>query len=126
MKHTLRVLSRALAALAVAAALWTLNSNPVSAQGGLTISSPAAGAILAAGPDYATDVLGDPWDMSNVEDVARDPAQVVGWTNFSVANGVAGGTTALVNGASNATTITFLQRAYYGILNPGRTGGAKG
>ena len=122
MKHTLRVLCRALAALAVAAALWTLNSNPVSAQGGLTISSPAAGAILAAGPDYATDVLGDPWDMSNVEDVARDPAQVVGWTNFSVANGVAGGTTALVNGASNATTITFLQRAYYGILNPGRTG----
>ncbi|PYR59333.1 MAG: hypothetical protein DMF85_07995, partial [Acidobacteria bacterium] len=99
-----------------------MNSNPVSAQGGLTISSPAAGAILAAGPDYATDVLGDPWDMSNVEDVARDPAQVVGWTNFSVANGVAGGTTALVNGASNATTITFLQRAYYGILNPGRTG----
>jgi hypothetical protein len=96
-------------------------SPRVQAQGGgVTITSPAANAILAAGPDYATDVLGDPWDMSNPEDIAIDPAQKPAWSNLSVnsnGNGLLAGTS-----ASIGTNVALLQRAYYTTLNPGRTG----
>ena len=43
-----------------------------SGQGIVVITFPD---VIAAGPDFATDVLRDPWDMSNVEDVSLDP----GW-----------------------------------------------
>jgi hypothetical protein len=74
------------------------------------------------GPDFATDVIGDPWDMSNVEDVAIDPAQRTGWTGFGFSGGRVGGTTAAVDGAVNGTNLYLLQRAYWGSINPGRTG----
>ena len=88
---------------------------------GLTITSPANDAHLPAGPDYATDVLGDPWDMSNPEDIGLDPSETVGWTNFSVNSpshpGLAGGTTSTYD-----TQLSLLFRGFYGIINPGKNG----
>ena len=46
----------------------------------VTITSPAAGQRLPAGPDYATDVLADPWDMSNVQDMSQDPNERGGFS----------------------------------------------
>lgn len=106
-----------LVALAVGVTL-----RPGVAQAQVTISSPSANQVLPAGPDYATDVLRDPWDMSNTADIAVDPAQKKGWANLSVSGGLAGGTLAAVNGALNGSHINFLERSYWGIINPGRTG----
>src|SRR5439155_21161408 len=64
------------------------------ALGGITISFGSFNSTAwPSGPDYATDVLADPWDMSNPEDIGLDPNETVGWNSFSVANCVAGGTT---------------------------------
>jgi hypothetical protein len=116
-----RGVSRSVAfACAAIAGLWVMVSPRVQAQGGVTITSPAANAILAAGPDYATDVLGDPWDMSNPEDIALDPAQNAAWNSLSVnagGNGLLAGTS-----ASNGTNVGLLQRAYFTTVKPGRTG----
>ena len=77
---------------------------------------------LAAGPDYATDVLGDPWDMSNPEDIGKDPNELRGWaSDFAVANGTAGGTTVPLNGHAD-TNLPLLYRGFHNIVNPGRTG----
>ncbi|MEO8519713.1 MAG: hypothetical protein ABI603_00030 [Acidobacteriota bacterium] len=95
---------------------------PGLAEAQVTISSPASSAVLSAGPDFATDVLGDPWDMSNAADIAVDPAQKKGWVSLAFAGGRVGGTLAAVNGAVNGSHINFLERAYWGIINPGRTG----
>ena len=90
----------------------------------LTITSPAIGVRLPAGPDYATEVLGDPWDMANPEDISIDPDDRSGWgANFGFpGDGTVGGTTAPLSGGSVDTTIMFLNRGYYNIINPGRTG----
>jgi hypothetical protein len=106
-----------LAALAV-----FVNLRPGLAEAQVTITSPAPNALLRAGPDFASDVLGDPWDMSNTADIAVDPAQKKGWTNLGFSSGWVGGTLALVNGAANGSHINFLERSYWGIINPGRTG----
>jgi hypothetical protein len=56
--------------------LWSICSVQllaVSADAvGLTVTHPATDVTLAAGDDYATQVLGDAWDMSNAEDVDTD------------------------------------------------------
>src|SRR3982751_5549111 len=103
--------------LAHAAVVFLL--SPVVAQAQVSIKFPA---VLPAGPDFATDVSGDPGDMSNAADIAVDPAQKKGWTNFGFSSGRVGGTLTLVNGAANGSHINFLERAYWGINNPGRTG----
>jgi len=109
--------------LGLCSSWWLRSAEPVAAQSGVTITSPANGAVLAAGPDYATDLLGDGWDFSNREDVALDPAQLDGFSSFTVANGLAGGMLAPTRGgAVNGSNVYLLQRAYWGILNPGRTG----
>ncbi|MEP6483254.1 MAG: hypothetical protein ABJB01_02310, partial [Rudaea sp.] len=46
---------------------------PSIAQGALVVTSPSSGAvIIAAGDDYATQVMGDAWDMNNAEDIDTD------------------------------------------------------
>jgi hypothetical protein len=109
-------------ALLAVAGYWSIPGRGLDAQAGVSITSPAANAVLAAGPDYATDVLGDPWDMSNVEDITVDPAQKRGWSTLGFAAGRVGGTLAAVNGAVNGSHVGLLERAYWGIINPGRTG----
>jgi hypothetical protein len=97
---------------------------------GLVFSSPAAGQVviqnfpnrLAAGPDYATEVLGDPWDMSNAEDIGLSPYETGGWASFAVSGGLAGGTTALTPGGAADTSLSLLHRGYWGLINPGKNG----
>jgi hypothetical protein len=112
---------RAAAAIAIAASAGVLMMPRVEAQSGVSINFPS---VLAAGPDFATDVIGDAWDMSNAEDIAIDPAQKTGWTGLGFAGGRLAGTTAPVpvNGATNGSNIALLERAYWGSINPGRTG----
>lgn len=80
----------------------------------ITITFPSR---LAAGPDYATDVLKDPWDMSNAEDVSPEPTETAGFTNFAVSGGLAGGTIATLDAG-----VSFLFRGFYTIVNPGKNG----
>lgn len=107
---------------AVVSAAWILFTPTLAAQSGVSIVSPSANAVLVAGPDFATDVLGDPWDMSNAEDISKDPEQRRGWTNFGFANGRVGGTTTYVFGNQAGSSLTILERAYYSLINPGRNG----
>ena len=100
----------ALAAVVIAAA-WHVTA---SGQGALTITFAP---VIAAGPDYATDVLRDPWDMSNIEDVSPDPGEVAGFTNFSVSNGLAGGRTAI-----NDAGVMFLSRGINGTITAHKNG----
>src|SRR6185503_6458770 len=123
MKRSFLGYIRVSAAVLTCGALWLHSGSRVDAQSGVVITSPASGAVLAAGPDYATDTLSDPWDFSNRDDVALDPAQLDGWASFSVTGGLAGGTLGNTRlGAANGSNFYLLQRAYWGILNPGRTG----
>ena len=93
------------------------------------ISSPliTMAARLAAGPDYATDVLGDAWNMCNPDDISVDPDELKGWGDFAfypAAAGrpcLAGGTTAK-NGTANDTNLSLLYRGFEDIVNPGRSG----
>jgi hypothetical protein len=80
-----------------------------------------------AGPDFASDVLGDPWDFCNVDDVAPDPLEVVGWTSFQThsscsdgAIGEAGGNIASVS--PEVAQFSLLFRGRYGFLIPTRNG----
>jgi hypothetical protein len=126
------VVVRTVVVLGMLGAAWFHEGTPVVAQSGITITSPVVNAVLRAGPDYATDTLGDPWDFSNRTDVALDPAQIDGFSapgqndggsGFSVAGGLAGGT--LTNtrlGYTNGSNFYLLQRPYYTTVNPGRTG----
>jgi hypothetical protein len=100
----------AFAALLIAG-VWHVTT---SGQETVTITFPD---VIAAGPDFATDVLRDPWDMSNVEDVSLDPGEVGGFTNFSVNGGLAGGTTATADAG-----VMFLSRGIYGTVSAGTNG----
>jgi hypothetical protein len=122
MKPTL-VVVRALVVLGLLAVGWFHAGSPVDAQGGITISSPANQAVLKAGPDFASDTFSDPWDFSHRGDAALDPAQIDGFSNFTVSGGLAGGTlSARRDGGIAGSNFSILQRGYWGILNPGRTG----
>ena len=123
MKYPSVACLRASIVIALCGMVWLRPGLPLSAQSGVTITSPANGAVLAAGPDYATDALSDPWDFSNRQDVTLDPAQIDGFSNFTISGGLAGGTLSTTRGGnSNGSNFYVLQRAYWGILNPGRTG----
>jgi FG-GAP-like repeat len=110
--------ARAAAASAILTGLWMVG-RPVTAQSGITITSPAANAVLPAGPDYATEVLGDPWDFSNPQDIALEPTQSAGWSSGpTVSGGLVSGVTAAVSNAS----LAILNRPWFMINNPGRNG----
>ena len=96
-----------------------------------SITSPAMGQVFKAGPDYATDVLQDPWDFSNHADVSPNPDEFGGWAtnpaNLWNANGT-GPTfinTAIgrfVGQAAGDNQLMMLYRGDAIALNPGRTG----
>ena len=68
----------------MALAFGVLVSRP-RAQAGLTITFGSFNSSAwPAGPDYASDVLGDAWDLCNQEDLGLDPSETRGWVNFTV------------------------------------------
>jgi hypothetical protein len=109
-------------AVAVVGVMWVSLSPEVTAQGGVQINLPAPNAVLVAGPDFATDVLGDAWDMNNAADISKDPEQRRGWTNFGFSGGRVGGTTDWVFGNQVGSSLTIHERAYHTLINPGKNG----
>ncbi|MEZ5286820.1 MAG: fibronectin type III domain-containing protein [Vicinamibacterales bacterium] len=102
-----------------------------AAQAQPVITSPASGQAFRAGPDYATDILQDPWDFSNVEDVSPNPDEFGGWAtspaNAWYANGtgpqfVNTGAGRFVGQAAGDNQLMLLHRGDAIGLNPGRTG----
>ena len=100
--------------------LSPMPSTP-TAQGTISVVFPAR---LAAGPDYATEVLGDPWDMCNREDVTLRPDEIVGWATFNFLSAPCrlGGTTMAVNGTNDSSVMMLSPGMYDLALNPGRNG----
>lgn len=91
------------------------------AQGGISVTFPAR---VAAAPDYATEVIGDPWDMCSVEDISRDPSQRPGFSTFAFYAGPcrAGGTTTPFNGVVDSSVMILAPGLYGSAVNPGRNG----
>jgi hypothetical protein len=87
----------------------------------ISVSFPAR---VAAAPDFATDVLGDPWDMCNPQDISPNPDQLVGFSSFSFLTGPcrAGGTTMPVNGSVDSYLMTLDSGIWGAALNPGKNG----
>ena len=108
------------AAVGLAGAMTWFGSIP-TAQGGISVTFPVR---VAAGPDYATEVLGDPWDMCNWQDISPDPAQLVGWSTFNFYAGPcrAGGTTSLYLGYPDASVMMLSPGIWNYALNPGKNG----
>ena len=63
---------------AVTAALLQLLSGIAAAQSPVITSYPSR---VGAGPDYATDVLVNPWDFADPNDLSPFPDELSGWTN---------------------------------------------
>jgi hypothetical protein len=108
----------------VVSALLTLCATLASAQPSMSLS----GSVFPAGPDFATDTFGDPWDFSNVLDLDPHPDGHVGWTT-STQSRVQGRGLFLNNGRFQATTdttnlarVSLLFRGWAEVLNTGRTG----
>jgi hypothetical protein len=86
------------------------------------------GSLYKAGPDYATDVLQDPWDFLNGQDVASDPDQVSGWSDPANNARLYGTGPAYVSGGwfrgvpLNDPNVMLLYRPDAHGINPGRSG----
>jgi hypothetical protein len=119
MTHLTR-LSAMAAGVVLVCVMSPMRSNP-SAQGAISVAFPTR---LAAGPDYATDVIGDPWDMCNREDMSLRPDEMIGWSSFSVLAAPCrmGGTTMAVNGTNDSSVMMMPPGIYDAALNPGRNG----
>jgi hypothetical protein len=106
--------------VAVLIVFASMGSDP-QAQAGVTITFPS---VVAAGPDFATEVLNNPWDMCDVLDLSQNPDQRIGFSsfNFLTAPCRAGGTTALVNGVVDSSVTVLDRGVYQHFLNPGQNG----
>jgi hypothetical protein len=86
---------------AILALVLALGAVGASAQGSLTLNSPAA--TLGNGDDFATTVLGDPWDMDKLQDI--------GWeenvSSISVANGIWSGRVTVTNPTAGSSGYVF-------------------
>lgn len=88
------------------------------------------GSVYKAGPDFATDVLQDPWDFSNPQDVSQDPDEFSGWSApTSEAIRTFGPGAAFLSGGRFVgtpggvdTKLYLLRHADRWMLNPGRSG----
>jgi hypothetical protein len=87
-----------------------------------------SGSVFPAGPDFATDTQGDPWDFSNIADVDPHPNGQSGWTTTAQAHRQ-GRSIFLNGGRFQATTdttdqarVSVLFRGWTDVINHGRTG----
>ena len=94
------------ACLTLAALLLCLSQGAVQAAPSvITLTGPAPNTVIAETDDYATQVLNDPWDMNNLDDLDQ-PYHL---TNYGVNNGIWSGTT---TGAPSTASV-FLQYQNY-------------
>src|SRR5436309_15979936 len=98
-----------------AAAIAAMVAVP-GAQAGITVTFPTR---LAAGPEFAADVLHDAWDMCNPEDISPYPADLANFSSFNFLTSPcrAGGAT-----STSDASLVLLYRAWYNALNPGQNG----
>lgn len=94
-----------------------------AAAQGLSLTVPS---VVPAGPDFATEVLQDPWDMENAEDLSPHPHEWLGWDKSDQAMSE-GAKVFLTSGRFSARTVydpavSFLHPGEDMIVNPGRTG----
>jgi hypothetical protein len=102
--------------LALIVLISSLSSSP-SSQGGISITFPTT---VAAGPDFATEVIGDPWDFCNGEDISPNPDARIGFSNIAFASNPCRLTMTPANSDGN---FMILDRGLYGVaINPGRNG----
>jgi hypothetical protein len=114
-----------------AASIGIVAATAVMAAAQPVITAPAAGQVFRAGPDYATDVLQDPWDFSNHEDISPSPDEFGGWATSppNQWNAIGTGPTFIntaagrfVGQAAGDNQLMLLHRGDAIGLNPGRTG----
>ena len=106
----------AVVSLLVLAGTGALTGGRASASGLVLHAEPAT---LGNGDDYATNVLHDPWDMSEVTDL--------GWwenyANITADGGVWSATTSVTNPNGGASGLFYpLFHGFATALNPGKTG----
>jgi hypothetical protein len=113
-----RVRLARLTILALAFVALPYPHSAVRAQAGLSLSiinPDGQNDRVAAGRDYATEILGDPWDMNDPTDF--DPDEKANVSNDSYANGVYSG-----NAANNDPNLYLLEPGLGGTQRNGRTG----
>ena len=81
----------------------------------LSITQPNAATVIAAGDDYATQVLGNAWDMSDVADIDTELEETPGVAGASVSAGIFSGST-----SSNGAYFYPLFMGYPGSVNSSR------
>jgi len=84
---------------------------------GITLLQPSGFTEIPAARDYATEVLRDPWDMSNKQDIV--PHLTKHFSRVKMSNGVWRGTT-----INRDSRFWFLFSGYYGSYANGREGAA--
>ena len=89
MPHNLRALSLALFALLAAVTLVAQDTAYGEPGDTVTLTAPAPNTLIAESDDYATKVLGNPWDMNQLEDLDWP----FGFSAPIVANGIWNATT---------------------------------
>ncbi len=106
MNKTARILLSAMSLIIAGLIIW-LGQRTTSAAtpDAITLTNPAPNTTIPESDDYATQVLNDPWDMNNLNDVDQ-PYHV---TNWGVDNGIWSGTT---TGPANTASVFFQYQNY--------------
>ncbi len=110
--------------------LTLLAAHAERAEAQVLIASPPPANRFLAGPDYATDVLADPWDFSNPQDLSPDPNEQLGWGATTTASKTQGtsvflngaGQFAATSGAEGDPYVGLLYRGTHSTIVPGRSG----
>jgi hypothetical protein len=114
MNRVIRISAAAALLIVAAVFVWAGRDVAYGAENDtVTLTAPAPNTVVAESDDYATQVLNDPWDMNNIEDVDK-PNNVV---NYGVNGGVWTGTT-----TTPASSNVYFQ--YQDIVNAQHTDGS--
>lgn len=94
-----------------------VTSAAIAHAQGPSVTVPAPGQIFPAGPDYATDVLQDPWDFANEDDISQNPDEYLSWMQSAQAHNL-GRSTFLQSGRFVAQSNSI--DPMLGLLYPGQ------